>query len=153
MIVTFKLQERLLAWAAPRCDTHEWPKESVALGVIDPTGGRIRAVVVINARYGHTLAMHIASDGSRAWATEAVLRSIFTYAFDTLQAGRINAVIAERDIKTTIMALKLGFRMEGTLKSGANDGSDGILMRMLAQECPWIEHEVTPHGQEIPDAP
>lgn len=150
MFITFKLQDRLLEWAAPRCHTDEWPRGSVALGVIDPEGRRIRAVVVVNARFGHICSMHIASDGSRRWASAAVLRDIFTYVFGTLKAGRVNAVIAERDLATTIMALKLGFRMEATIKAGANDASDGILMRMLAQECPWIEHEVISHGKEVP---
>lgn len=145
----FHLQDRLLAWAAPRCGTEEWPSDSVALGVIDAEAGRICAVIVINARYGHMCSMHIASDGGRAWASRAILREIFTYAFHTLQHSRVNAVVAERDTAVLTMALKLGFVPEGRPRSGAADGSDAILLGMLAQECPWLDHEGAPHGQEV----
>lgn len=150
LAITFHMQERLLEWAGRRVATNEWPQPSVALGVIDTELRRIVAVFVINARFGHQCSMHIATDGRRRWATRAVLRELFDYVFHTLRHTRVNALIAVHNIPMIVTALKVGFVVEGTLKAGADDGLDAILLRMLVQECPWIaEREGTRHGQKV----
>jgi RimJ/RimL family protein N-acetyltransferase len=130
-------QMELLAWAAARTGCDGWPSDTEAMGVIDEDG-KIRAVASFNLWHGYQCSMHIASDGSKAWATAWVAKLIFGYLFEFRGLRRVNCVTRAKDRAATIFALKLGFSVEGTAKSGAYDGSDGVLFGMLREDCPWL---------------
>lgn len=148
MRVTMEHQADLIAWAEPHFEVPagSMPPETVALGVIDDKGA-ILAVICINAFYSHYCTMHVASNGSRRWLTRTVLRCIFGYVFELLGLLRVNIIVSVDNVPIQILALKLGFRMEGYARCGADDGSDGIILGMLASECPWLKE--VDDGKEI----
>lgn len=148
MIVTMEHQGELIAWAEDHfgIPRGSMPPETVALGVIDASGSPL-AVICVNAFYSHYCTMHVASNGSKRWLTRTVLRCIFGYVFELLGLQRVNIIVSVNNVPVQILALKLGFRMEGYARCGADDGSDGIVLGMLASECPWLME--VDRGKEI----
>lgn len=142
LIVTLDPQDSLKAWAADHFDQSygDLPPETVALGVVDETG-KVSAVACLNAFYGGSAAIHIASDRAARWATEPVLRAIFGYAFEFIGLDRLNAITSVNNVRAQILALKLGFQFDGRTRCGADDGSDGIILGMLKGDCPWIRRD------------
>lgn len=143
MRVTMKNQKDLIAWAEPRMgvEAGHAPSETIALGVLDDAG-EIHAVIWFNAFYATYASLHIASNGGKRWATRAVLRTVFAFAFDHLKLTRLNFVVSVNNVPVQVLALKVGLRIEGVARCGANDGSDAILFGMLAQECRWLPDRV-----------
>lgn len=149
MNLTFEDQDRLADFAAPLMGVQadELPDDMLFMGAVDDAG-KIRAAFGYNAHYGHYLTMHIATDGSKAWATRHVLDCMFGYPFHVRGARRINALVPAHNVPVQILCLKLGFRIEATIRCGADDGSDGILFGMLAEDCRWLKENR--HGEEKP---
>ena len=149
MDLTFDHSDQLAAFFAPRVgvEAGDLPADMELMGALD-SKGQIRAVFGYNAHYGHYLTMHIATDGSKAWATRHVLACMFGYPFHAKGVTRINALVPAQNVSVQILCLKLGFRIEATIRCGADDGSDGILFGMLAHECRWLKE--TRHGEEKP---
>lgn len=143
MRVTMQNQKDLIAWSAPRMGVprNHVPAETIALGVIDEDG-TIHAVIWFNAFYANYGSLHIASNGRKRWATRRVLRMVFAFAFDHLGLARLNFVVSVNNVPVQILALKVGLRVEGVARCGANDGTDGILFGMLAHECRWLPRHV-----------
>jgi RimJ/RimL family protein N-acetyltransferase len=151
LVVTMDDQPGLIRWAEPRMGIPEGEMsgDAEALGVIDETTGEIQAVIAFTAHHGHFISAHIASSGGRRWATRPVLRAVFGYAFEFKGVKRMNCLVSVYNTPTQIMCLKLGFRPEATIRCGADDGSDGIVFGMLADECPWLAaHRNDDHEQE-----
>lgn len=120
-----------------------------AVAITDKVSDEILAVILFNAHYGHFLSMHIASNGAKRWVSRFAARAVFGYAFEHKGVTRINAVVPAWNVPVQILCLKFGFRIEGTMRCGADDGSDAILFGMLRQECRWIEdREAASDGQE-----
>ena len=143
MRVTMQNQKALIAWAEPRMGVGAGhaPSETLALGVVDDAG-EIQAVIWLNAFYATYGSMHIASNNGRRWASRKVLGVIFSFAFHHLGLKRVNAWVSVNNIPTQVMALKLGFRIEGVARCGANDGSDAIMLGMLVQDCRWLPSHI-----------
>jgi RimJ/RimL family protein N-acetyltransferase len=92
--------------------------------------------------------MHVTTDGQKRWLTKFTLRLIFGYAFHHKGVKRVNAVVSVKNIPIQILCLKLGFRIEATIRCGATDGGDGILFGMLDSECRWLGPKEADDGQE-----
>lgn len=152
--VTMRDQERLIRWAEPiiGVEPGRMPSETVALGVIDEADD-LQAVICFNAFYSDYASLHLASNGRRRWLSRKVLRVVFGYAFEFRKLRRLNFVVSVNNIPVQVLALKLGLRIEGCTRCGANDGSDGILFGMLAEECPWVKQgEVKGNGKVSAEA-
>ena len=133
-------QEAYLAWASEQLDLKEdWPESARALAVLDGALGVIRAVIVTVQTYTGIIDGHIASDGTRGWATRATLSGIFDYVFHMREAQRFQTVIAPDNRDTLIMCIKLGFTIEATLAAAMDDGGPGVLMSMTPDTCKWIK--------------
>lgn len=144
---TMTEQLHLKAWAEVKLDMEpgSFAPDAVAMGIFD--GDDLLAVILYNAHYGHYLSMHVATSGSRRWLNRSILSMVFGYAFHHRGVFRVNAMVRQDDLKTQMMCLKLGFRIEATIRCGADDGSNGILFGMLKPECPWLkQQEVAGHG-------
>lgn len=149
MIVTLDPQDVLKDWAEHHFDKAygSLPPETIALGVIDEHG-EIHAVACLNAFYSGAAAIHIASDRKATWATRTVGRAIFGYAFNFLGLRRISATTSVNNIDAQVLALRLGFQFDGRTRCGADDGSDGIILGMLASECRWINDMGVENGKD-----
>ena len=113
----------------------QWPSDTTTIGV--ENDGELVAVALFNLFLGDGCAAHIATGGGRDWASRAMLAALFAYPFIQCGLVRITLPIARRNIKSQILALKLGFSFEGRLALGSN-GDDEILMGMLKRDCPWL---------------
>ena len=136
-------QKDLIAWAEPRMGVEPGraPSETLALGVLDNTG-EIQAVIWFNAFYAQQGCLHIASNGRKRWATRRVLGIVFAFAFHHLGLKRLEFRVSVNNIPVQILALKVGLRIEGVARCGANDGSDAIVLGMLVQDCRWLPSHI-----------
>lgn len=97
----------------------------------------ILAVVVYSTFSENHCEMTIASASPR-WCTRRFLHAAFAYPF--LQCGyqRVNFVTTPDNHSTLSLLDRLGAVREATLKNWFLEG-DGILYRMLREECKWID--------------
>jgi hypothetical protein len=154
LILTVTDQETLLEWAASRVgggeNAHFWGIHSEALGCVDAETGKIRAVLVVNGFIGRAAVIHIASDGTRSWATRDILGGMFGYVFFYKNLQRIIGVTPEDNHPALSLALKLGFKLEGRLRGHGDDTGD-ILTSMWRTECEWL-HDPEPEPEPEPTA-
>lgn len=140
-------QPEILRWAADRQKFKgPWEHDAQAMAAVDeaPDGSRrFRAAVVATDWKRHECHLHIASDGSRAFARRDLIRVLFRWLFEIKGLRRVTAETQIHNISTQILCLKLGFVFEGRRDSGAVDGSDAIVMGMTAENCRWIEDKET----------
>ena len=132
-------QRRLLAWARRAQGlTGTWPEGSTAIACVDGPNETIRAVMVVDPPTGLNAFIHIASDGTRRFATRRIIRGVFGYLFVLRGFTRATAIVPANNMSVQIMLLKLGFVFEGRM-SAACDGQDGIVLGMTAENCHWIK--------------
>ncbi len=150
LIASAMFQDKLRAWAEPRLGVApgELAPDFEFVGVIDTEAKRPVAVFGYNACYGHHLTMHVVSERGKLWLTRRVLALVFGYAFHYKGVARVNAVVPAHNVPIQILCLKMGFRVEGTMRCGADDGTDGILFSMLRDECRWLQVKEASHGQK-----
>jgi len=130
-----------LAWAAQRLALSCWPDETKGLAI--RAGDTLRAVTAYNHFYdGKTCSIHIATDGSRQWATRGMLYGIFAYPFEQCGLRRVTAPISSANKASLILVIKLGFQFEGRLIGARKDG-DEVIMGMLREDCPWLKLETS----------
>lgn len=142
LALAFHNQPTMLQWAAGRVSdaAGTWPRGAAAIGIVDDETGRIRAVVVECETYEGIIDVHIASDGSSTWATEAIMTGIFGYLFIVRRAFRLQGIIPVDAPRSHVsMLLRAGFEVEGTLRNGVARDRDAIMFGMTIQACPWIE--------------
>lgn len=96
----------------------------------------IAGVVYSNYRSGNIEAT-IAADSPR-WARRGTLRALFHYPFVQLGCRRVTCIIAEHNGRSLRLCQGLGFTIEGRHRSLFADGSAGISLGMLREECRWL---------------
>jgi hypothetical protein len=138
--VTVADQRRYLDWSAPICGTPRWPDDTEAVAIVDETDA-IRGVMLLNLRQNDSCMVHFASDGSRRWATRKTLEWLFGYLFLYKRMTRVCAITPVHNIETIVSVVRLGFQFEGRQRAGSMDGSDAIMLGMLASDCRWIKPE------------
>ena len=120
---------------------------NAALGVkFDPSNSRCIASVTEDAKIlGVTMysrftpwncELSVASSTPR-FIDRGYLRAVFRYPFEQLGLTRITAIIEDGNSKAIELDRRLGFIEEATLKSWYGD-KDGIVLRMLKDECKWL---------------
>jgi hypothetical protein len=138
-------QGDLLEWAAqrmPEDDGGAFPWNAGALGVEDHFTKERHAVFVFVETYRGIIDIHVASDDSKKWLNRNVLGGVFGYVFLVRRGFRAQAVIPCCAPKPHFsMMLSLGFRPEGTIKSGIARDMDGVMFGMAIEDCPWINDE------------
>lgn len=101
------------------------------------TDGSIAAVVGFRNFVGATCEISIASDCKSRWATRKFLAACYGYAFNQMKLRRVHSVVNQINTPSLRATTKLGHIYEATLK-GFFGEHDGVLMRMLKEECRWI---------------
>ena len=101
--------------------------------------GKIAAVCVYDKYDGTGITMNIASDGSKRWMTKQFLRACFEYAFNGLKVRRVTGLVRKDQPDVVKFDEHLGFRVEGVVREGDDDGCDLVLLGMLRKECRWIK--------------
>lgn len=112
------------------------PTKNVWLTRLDASGD-ILAVVVYSNFSVHNCEMSVASNGKANWATREFLGVCYRYPFNQLGKRRVTAVVSDKNTASLRMCKKLGHVEEARLKCWFGD-QDGIVMRMLKEECKWL---------------
>lgn len=103
-------------------------------------GGEIKAVVLFGDFSPYNCEMSIATDERASWATREFIRTCYRYAFEQMKLARITVVIDEGNDKSLKLCEKLGHTKEGLLLNWYGS-KNGIAMRMLKNECKWIQEK------------
>ena len=132
-------QKSCLAWAAERCGVTAWSNDSQAVAVVDVAEKRLAAVIVFNLFVGSQCCVHIATDGSRRWASRTVLRALFEYPFIVQDLTRLTAFVAVENTASLKLVKKLGFKHEGVQRGAGAFGGNLVMSGMLRHECKWLD--------------
>lgn len=100
--------------------------------------GQLVAGVAYADWNGPNVCCHIASDGSKRWATRAFLWTIFDYPFNQLKVKRITVCVGEGNSASRRFVQHLGFELEATLRA-AHPSGDLLVYRMFSEGCAWIQ--------------
>lgn len=126
---------RLLGWAE-RQTGGRYFHDAQAIGYETDSG--LRAVFVFDLFATAGCFMHIASDGSRRWATRELLIHAFAYPFITCRFRRVTADIAADNATAIRMVTQLGAVEEGRMREAGPDGQDVVLFGLLRRDCRWL---------------
>lgn len=70
--------------------------------------------------------------------TRGFLRLLANYAFITLGANRMTAMIDEDNLSSIKITEKVGFKLEGIMRKGSPTGNNMCIYGMLKEECKWF---------------
>ena len=132
MIVT---GQGVVEWVAKR--TNEYGNFGASTAIGWEKNGRLAAGVVYAEWNGPNVVCHIASDGSRSWATRTYLWTIFDYPFNQLKAERITVCVGDGNRDSKRFVRHLGFELEATLDS-AHPSGDLLVFRMFRHDCRFL---------------
>ena len=130
-------------WVAKR--THEHGRFGTDIGIGWARAGRLVAGVAYAEFNGPNVVCHIASDGSRKWATREYLRTIFDYPFRQLACKRITVCVGEGNADSRRFVEHLGFILEAELAEAHPTGAL-LIYRMDRQTCRYLKG---PYAQPI----
>lgn len=125
----------VVKWVAKR--TNEFGNFGTDIGIGQVKDGVLVAGVAYADWNGPNIVCHIASDGSKRWATREYLRVIFDYPFRQLGCGRITALVGEGNSASRNFVQHLGFEPETTLRA-AHPTGDLLVYAMFKESCRWI---------------
>lgn len=94
---------------------------------------------VVYTNYTKTsINMNVAADGD-GWINRTFIRKAFAYPFIQLGCHRITALVRADNEVALRFNERLGFKREGVIRQGEEDGCDLILLGMLKDECKWLK--------------
>jgi len=127
-------------WVTERLGVHPlaYGSNPDCIGLLDHEGRHLRAGVVYCSSNGVNLHAHIATDGSKRWATRRFLRTIFAYPFEILRVNRITATTPKGNVVARKFLFDLGFVKEFEMAGAASNGQALLGYRMFKRECPWL---------------
>ena len=113
----------------------DFPEDSPSIGIVE--NGHIVAGVVYTMYTGTGVCMHVASN-KEGWLTKDFLRMAFQYTFIQLGCRRVTGLVRSDNYQAQKFDEHLGFKREGVIREGDDDGCDLIIYGMLRSECRWI---------------
>ena len=100
--------------------------------------GHVCGAVIYTWPSGNGCMMSVASDGTRRWFNRTFLRAAFAYPFIQMGYARVSGLVRVDNFDAQRFDEHLGFKKEGILRHGDDDGTDLILYGMLKEECRWL---------------
>jgi RimJ/RimL family protein N-acetyltransferase len=80
--------------------------------------------------------MNVAIDGGRIG--KGILREAFAIPFERLKCTRVSGLVRADNLAAQRFDEHLGFKREGVIRQGDDDGCDLIVYGMLKSECRWL---------------
>ena len=133
--------ERIGPWVCSRAGGSWVAGRGTAIGL--ERDGELIAGVLYEDYNGANVLMHVAAEPGRRWLNREYLHKCFAYPFGQLECKRVTGVVPSNNLEALRFDLHLGFEVEAVL-TGAHPGGDLIVLRMLRENCRWIEVD---HGQ------
>lgn len=125
----------MVDWVAKK--TNEFGSFGTDIGIGWEKNGQLVAGVAYAQWNGPNIVCHIASDGSKRWATREYLWTIFDYPFTQLGCKRITVEVGGGNDASNRFVRHLGFTLEATLDS-AHPSGDLLVYRMWRHECRFL---------------
>jgi len=111
-----------------------------ALGVV--RSGVLLGGIVFYNYYGHSIEAGMAFDRAD-WARPSTLRRLFAYPYFQLGVVRCTVMTGRKNRRTRQFLDRLGFKVEGVIRKGANGVEDAILYGLLRHEISWLMERKT----------
>lgn len=125
-----------LAWANEVLGSNFIPTQSAWITRLMEDGA-IAAVVIFNMFTEHNVEISVATDRTGKGATRDFIAVCYRYAFIQCKKRRVTFIVEVGNDLSLRMARKLGHAEEARL-IGWFGKNDGIVFRMLREECRWI---------------
>jgi hypothetical protein len=122
-------------WVCERSEGLWYPGRGRTIGVAK--SGILRGGVIYDDFNGASIAMHVASDGSRRWMTRNFLWFLFAFPFLDLKCRVAVATLPASRIEAIFYARHLGFIQTAVIQDGHPTG-DLLIHTMRREHCPWI---------------
>lgn len=107
----------------------------VALGRTNEDGKMV-AGVVYGPFNGYNVHAHIATDGSKRWATKGFIKEMFAVPFEDMGATGITATTDMSNEPAKRLLERLGFRLCGCIPEASNEGGDLLIYHFARDQ--WI---------------
>lgn len=114
----------------------KFPLDAPSIALLE--NGRIIGGVVYTMYTGNGIMMNVAG-GYKGWINRAFLRAAFAYPFKQLGCTRVSGLVRADNYAAQQFDERLGFKREGLVRRGDDDGTDLIMYGMLREECKWIK--------------
>ena len=136
-------QSQLIDWAQGQLGIAFFnDARAIGWGAVDD----IRAVAVYERWTGNDCCVHLVSDNRAGWLSRTFIHAGFHYPFAIAGLRRITGLVPASNTRALRLNLHFGYRREGVLRHGAEDGGDIVVMGMLREECRFIKSERTDNG-------
>jgi RimJ/RimL family protein N-acetyltransferase len=99
--------------------------------------GKLLGGVIYDGLTGPCIFAHQASFNKR-WLSRDMLWVMFDYPFNQLKCKKICGTIPSSNLGLLAFNVKLGFKVEATIKDAYPDG-DMLVMSMTRDECRWLD--------------
>lgn len=129
--------QRVGPWVCERTGGTWSAVDSQTVGLED--NGELIAGVVFDHYNGATLAMHVASDGTKRWLNRELLKFCFDYAFNQAGVTKVIGIVGSNNSDALKFDRHLGFVEEARIAQGHPDG-DLIFLTMRRDQCRWIRN-------------
>lgn len=127
-------EARLLSWASERIGL-TFRADACTIGL--ERDGELAAVVVYDTFSQADCCMHVASDGTRAWMTKALLLAAFAYPFLQLRLRRVTGMVPAKNTQAMAFDEHIGFVREGYHPKALPD-DDLVSLGLLRENCRFI---------------
>ena len=136
---------QVVSWVAKR--TNEFGNFGASIGIGWQRNGEIIAGVIFCEYNSTNMVCHIASDGSRRWATRTFLWAICHYCYEQVRVKRITVCVGEGNGASRKFVEHFGFTHEATLE-GAHPSGDMLVYRLWRRDCRFLR---APYAKPRPD--
>ena len=125
----------IVKWVSDKiAGSDNFPLDSPCFGFLE--NGVLKVAVVYTMYSGVGVCMNVAIDGGRF--RRSVLREAFAIPFERLGCTRVSGLVRADNLAAQRFDEHLGFKREGLIRQGDDDGCDLILYGMLKSECRWL---------------
>lgn len=133
----FNRPDIVAPWVWDRTGGAHNPKSDVAIGYVE--AGKLIAGVVYESYYpGASIAMHVAAEPGKRWATHENLRVWFEYPFKQLQVGKVLAPVRGSNLVAQKFNEHLGFIRETHVCDVCAPGEDLLVYTMTRDQCRFL---------------
>lgn len=129
--------EIVAPWVWARVGGTYSPNGDVAIGLAE-NGVLIAGVVYENYHPNASVAMHVAAEPGKSWATYKNLKVWFDYPFKQLNVLKVIAPVKAGNAVARRFNERLGFTEEARIKDACARGEDLIIYTMTKSQCRFL---------------
>lgn len=136
--VIYGADQEIADWVGKHIPGYQRMPGAQALGVTKR--GRIVAGVVYERCNGAHIEASIAAMPGSGWADRNTLFRLFAYPFLQLGLEAVTVLVAQTNLESLNLAVKLGFEPIAIVPFAAQDGSPLIVLQMTRNQCRWLRY-------------